>query len=355
MELRKNSEHGLGHLLNPLNPADPEDQSRDWIKEIWRCIVLEALGELVSLPGWMSQPAVSRETASSPMVLERLTPKRRKRLAYAERIKPMNFLLTVHVHPLGYPADVDRTEFRLIAPFTRDASKWLGMRWTEAHSGETFAITTSANADSRLVRVKSYRDVFADYLTHPEPKSAAADGSPCSRSDVGLLNREPVFGTRIIYTGKESNRYEDVENESIESWDEVRETFEDQNVDPWTTFVLPILKLIRCSDLSRQTGKSKRFIKALRNGTRQPSSEVKQVLTRIAADFARGALDEQIVDQVNACAAFLPATTTPASEDRMTSSHLRAMLTDSHLPSSGRLNLCHSLGKSRNDRASKAG
>jgi hypothetical protein len=30
MILRKNSEHGLGHLLNPLNP---EDGSTDWIKD----------------------------------------------------------------------------------------------------------------------------------------------------------------------------------------------------------------------------------------------------------------------------------------------------------------------------------
>ena len=171
MELRKHSEHGLGHLLNPLNPADPEEQARDWMKEIWRCIVLEALGEPVALPPWMSQPAVSRETASSPKVLERLTPKRRRRLAYAERIKPMNFLLTVHIHPLGYPPGVDRTEFRLVAPFTRNASKWMKLDWIEIHQGKVHGLTTSANADSRLVRVKSYRDVFEDYLTHPEPKS----------------------------------------------------------------------------------------------------------------------------------------------------------------------------------------
>ena len=287
MELRKNSEHGLGHLLNPMNPADPKDDSRDWIKEIWRCIVLEALGEPVALPEWMQQPAVSRETATSPMVLARLTPKRRKRLAYAERIKPMNFLLVVHIHPLGYPADVDRTEFRLIAPFTRDASKWMGMTWIEAHSGKTYAITTSANADSRLVRVKSYHDVFADYLTHPEPKSAAANGNPCSRSDIGLLNREPVFGTGVVYTGKESNRYEDVESESIESWDEVRETYEDPQEDPWRKYTLSILKQIRCADLARATGKTERYIKALRNGKRQPSDEVRIVLTRLAADHER--------------------------------------------------------------------
>jgi hypothetical protein len=156
--------------------------------------------------------------------------------------------------------------------------------WTDIHSGRTFAITTSANADSRLVRVKSYRDVFADYLTHPEPKSATADGSPCSRSDIGLLDREPVSGTRVIYTGKESNRYEDVENEAVESWDEVRETFEDPFDNTWRRFVVPILKQIRCADLARATCTTERYIKALRNGKRQPSDEVRQILTNIASD-----------------------------------------------------------------------
>lgn len=133
-----------------------------------------------------------------------------------------------------------------------------------------------------MVRVKSYRDVFADYLTHPEPKSAAANGNPCSRSDIGLLDREPVFGTRIIYTGKESNRYEDVESESIESWDEVREIFEDPQDDPWRTHTVPILKEMKCSDLARATGKSERYIKALRNGHRRPSNKVSKILSEIA-------------------------------------------------------------------------
>ncbi|SRR6266540_2535995 len=34
--LRKPSEHGLGHLLNPTDPDDPD---RDWIGEAWQFIL----------------------------------------------------------------------------------------------------------------------------------------------------------------------------------------------------------------------------------------------------------------------------------------------------------------------------
>jgi hypothetical protein len=32
IQLTKNVEHGLGHLLNPL---DPEDFDTDWMTELW--------------------------------------------------------------------------------------------------------------------------------------------------------------------------------------------------------------------------------------------------------------------------------------------------------------------------------
>ena len=117
MILRKFSEHGLGHLLNPLNPSD---ESTDWIKAMWEIIDNEAQGFPIQRPEWFGLPAVGRETASSPTLVQRLTPKKRTRLPYADRIKPMNFLLTAHVAPFGHPQGVDPKEFRLIAPFNTD-------------------------------------------------------------------------------------------------------------------------------------------------------------------------------------------------------------------------------------------
>jgi hypothetical protein len=65
--LRKWSEHGLGHLLNP---TDPENDDRDWIRHYWEGIAMEALGQKYQWPAWLDRPAIGRITASSPQMLK---------------------------------------------------------------------------------------------------------------------------------------------------------------------------------------------------------------------------------------------------------------------------------------------
>jgi hypothetical protein len=110
--LRKWSEHGLGHLLNP---SDPEDESRDWIHTVWAMLLREALGQPVARPAWLNRPAVSRLTISHPALLRPFAQADRHR-PYADRVKPMSFVLSAHVGPLGHPPDVDPTRFHLIRP-----------------------------------------------------------------------------------------------------------------------------------------------------------------------------------------------------------------------------------------------
>jgi hypothetical protein len=52
-------------------------------------------------------------------------------------------------------------------------------------------------------------------------------------------------------------------------------------------------------------GVSGRYIKALRNGHRQPSAAVRAALTKIAASHARKSLPETIDDDADACAVFV--------------------------------------------------
>lgn len=87
--IRKYSEHGLGHLLNP---TDPDDESRDWIEQLWRCIVRRALGQPAETAAWLDRPAISRVSASSPQIVRRLNQKGKK-FPYAGRVKPFNFVL----------------------------------------------------------------------------------------------------------------------------------------------------------------------------------------------------------------------------------------------------------------------
>jgi hypothetical protein len=88
--------HGLGHLLNPL---DPEVEDLKWIRVVWQGFISEAMGKSLEWPSWLQRPAMSRITASSPSVLSPLV--RSQSGSYADDSKPFNFLISSHIAPLG--------------------------------------------------------------------------------------------------------------------------------------------------------------------------------------------------------------------------------------------------------------
>jgi hypothetical protein len=65
---RDRKESGLGHLLNPTNP---EDESTDWIDEVWKIHLRNVFDKRQDQPRWLKLPALSQITISSP---ERLHP-----------------------------------------------------------------------------------------------------------------------------------------------------------------------------------------------------------------------------------------------------------------------------------------
>jgi hypothetical protein len=90
-----------------------------------------------------------------------------------------------------------------------------------------------------------------------------------------------------IYTGKESNNYEEVEQGTIHDWDQVRSEYYDPREDPWRTIVVPVLKTMNRSDLASRCDVSERHIARLRNRNEMPSPELRERLTRIAGDYSR--------------------------------------------------------------------
>lgn len=194
----------------------------------------------------------------------------------------------------------------MIAPYSSDPRQRLKLTWVDRYSGKEFPITTRDGGDSGVARVKSYRDVLEEYSTHPEPKSADTNGSPCSRSSRGLLFRRHVHVGLLYFVGKESNYLEDVEYGLLHDSDEVQQKYLDPLEDPWILYFVPILKLIPRADLARVAGVSERFIQFLRNGRRRPSRTVHAKLTRAAADFAREQLEPNAPsDDIAVCALYI--------------------------------------------------
>lgn len=135
--------------------------------------------------------------------------------AYAEQIKPFNFILSAHVAPLGHPAGVNPEGFHLIAPYESDALKWERSPWIVQYSGKRYRISTTLELTRTIARVKIYGDVLLEYEHHEEAKCADANGKPCEKQTVGLLTSRHVVVENIRFIGKESNKLEETEEQTI--------------------------------------------------------------------------------------------------------------------------------------------
>ena len=208
----KRSEHGLGHLLNPL---DPESEDTDWIRDVWQWVLETDLGFAPAPPPWFDLPAVSRTSVSTPAGLRTFAGYNTKK-SQAEKIRPFNFLLTCYPDPQYSPRGEGRP-FRLVSPYERDPSKWISANWYETHTGEPYRITTYGTGSAGTIRVKTYGEVVAEYLVHPETKAAGPDGKPCGKRTRGVLQRRAVrMAGMPKHVGKESNKLDERARDEVE-------------------------------------------------------------------------------------------------------------------------------------------
>jgi hypothetical protein len=284
----KRSEHGLGHLLNPL---DPEREDRDWNTCVWQATIDTSLGRTTREPAWASRPAVSRVSASSPTVLHAFDAYNEGR-AYAEQIKPFNFLLAGYVAPFGHPNGYDPERFQLIAPYETDPRKWLEMRWSDRHSGDSFPVHVQGTPSPDSVKLKNYGHLVARYRRHPEPKSLDPSGAACHGGSIGQLERRPVRAALPVYIGKESNYLEERQAGLIHSLDETLATYYDPRRDVWRTLVVRALQGFPTAELASRSGLHRRTIERHLSGRAVPHRRQRAVLTAIAVDLARSSLDD---------------------------------------------------------------
>jgi hypothetical protein len=273
------SQHGLGHLLNPI---DLESEDRSWTAQVWLNMTQRALDLSVAKLDFESLPAIGRVTISSPSILrpfeEFNTGKK-----YCDQIKPFNFLLTCHVKKFGHPLGVDPQRFHLIIPYDTNPQNWLEMSWIDQYSGKTYRITTSGHhGTQQTARVKTYGETVREYEFHPESKCADSDGKACTKQTIGLLQRRHVRIDLIKYIGKESNSLENVESGLIHSEQSVYTEYPDPQRDIWHTKIVPFLKTIKLSILEKQTGLSRRMLIKARSGKITPHHRNQDLLTSVA-------------------------------------------------------------------------
>jgi hypothetical protein len=224
-------------------------------------MIRKTLGLSTHNPRFERQPAVGRTSITSPAVMRPLA-KLNEGKKYVDKIKPFNFLVTCHVKPFGHPPGVNAERFHLIAPYESDSREWLTKIWTDKYSGNDYRITTTGHhGDRHTARVKTYGEVLREYEIHPESKCADANGKPCGKQTVGLLQRRHVRIDQIKYIGKESNSLEEVEAGLEHSAENVYTEYPDRRRDEWQTKILPALRKIPPPILVTMSGLSPTTIK----------------------------------------------------------------------------------------------
>lgn len=300
VEMRKPSQHGLGHLMDPLHSEDDEVEVEDqrgkapeWVQIVWKYLIDKARGKRVRRPAWFDYPAVSRISITTPDLLEQFGGKRRD-LWYDDRVKAFNFLLSAHVFPGGHGEDqvtgqlFDPSTFHPVAPFTRDPQAWLEAEWIDRGTGRSVRISTTANlSDPDIARVHSYGDIVDRYWVHREPKSAAPDGTACEPTTSGVLGRRSFHKADALYISKEARRLEDVQRGDVHRWPDVLDVFVDEETE-WVRELLPALRRLKRSDAVTLLGITERAVTELRQGRSRPSRETRRTLSELARNGQKG-------------------------------------------------------------------
>ena len=269
------SEHGLGHLLNPI---DPEREDREWIAHVWQGILNPATAKRTRPIPFQNTPAIGRVTVSNPAILRALENLNSK-ADYSQQIKPFNFLLSCHVGPMGHPVGTDPTRFHLIAPYETDPTKWPQLKWIDQYSGKSFRISASQHFSSRqTASVKTFGDVISEYEFHAEPKCLDSKGTICEKDTRGLLQRRHVAIDRIRFIGKESNELEEIGAGLIHSAADAYTEFVDPSRDDWERKIRPALKKMSLPKLCKETGFSRRALINWRTGKSRPHPRNQRLL-----------------------------------------------------------------------------
>ena len=283
VKIRKASEHGLGHLLDPTGQG-----SRPFSEAAWKIVLARHLGTEAPDPDWLDRPAVARLVASTPYLLDLFSSYNQGKV-YADQVKPFGFMLSATPKRVAGPLlGVER--LHLIAPHETNPARWEEMDWTDIYKGKQYKIGTTIDpADPNTVPVQTLRDVIETWATNPELKSLGPDGQVCDRETRGLLQRRPVRTTRQLVTliGKESNHLEEAQV-GIYGRDEILNEYADPDRDPWTHLVLPAIEILGAPVVAERAGLNRRTVNRAVRGT---------VARRKTRNRIAGAVKELIVGQ----------------------------------------------------------
>ena len=202
VHIEKASGHGLGYLFAPkeINEDEESDdeETPQWVMEAWRFLLRKELGLHSTEPTWLDLPAMMRMVVTTPNVLKNQRP---------EWLGPFNFFLFPLLSQLGgYPSGFDKSNFLFITPHETDRRKWKSLNGINLFDGQRYQIAMRPTGKQDKVIPESFRIILRQYLSKPEVKSLAPNGTPCTGATQGLLLRAKIAARNLIPVGKETDR-----------------------------------------------------------------------------------------------------------------------------------------------------
>ncbi len=111
----------------------------------------------------------------------------------------------------------------------------------------------------------------------------------CGPRTRGLLRRRKLRIDGVIYTGKESNMYEEVQRGLVTDADEVRVEYRPPHQDVWSRAAVPLLRHVRggVDVIARTANVSRRMAKYYRSGRKRPGVDTVRRLMPFLRSEAR--------------------------------------------------------------------
>lgn len=284
----KRSEHGLGRYLSPGSDGSLDWAGhRDWVDEAWNWIIMAHVDSDAEQPRWSSQPAVSRVTVSTPILLRPFSHRNRGKV-WSQRVKPFNFLLVADLDPFGIPPSASQGRFRLITPYATQVDgrqlDWYNL-YDPGHQPYSVTTTRDTPPSSDVAIMRSYGQVLREYRSHPEYKFFGPNGEPCLRATQGTLRRRSIHPIQVVLIGKEANHLEEVQAGLVGKASDVVVQYGSSEVPGFGHRILPILARYSGRELARVTGVDRRTIDRVRAG-QVPRSGLRQSLEALATTLA---------------------------------------------------------------------
>jgi hypothetical protein len=201
IHIQKASGHGLGYLFAPKasKGKEEDEETPRWVMEAWEYLLRKTLNLPSKDPKWLDLPAMMRTVVTTPNVFKHRWP---------EWLGPFNFFLFPLLSETfgGYPAGFDKSNFVFITPYESDRRKWSSLKGVNLADSEPYEISMRPTLYQDKVIPEAFRILLRKYLSKPEVKSLAPDGTPCTGTTRGLLQRSRIIAGELVPVGKETDR-----------------------------------------------------------------------------------------------------------------------------------------------------